>query len=176
MSENYTRGIQKILKLSKEISLKMGHTYVGSEHILLSMLNDNNGKASSTLIALGCDIDSMILTIKESLSSSNSSSTLGNLPLTRRAERILKNAYSEAEKDDKSIANQNHLLLSLSLEKDCTVNEVLISSSIDYTIIQSYLSSKENVKVIHKPHFNNKDKTSTLNLFSRNILDVFISR
>ena len=40
MSENYTKGIQRVLKISKEISLKMGHTYVGSEHFLLAVIKD----------------------------------------------------------------------------------------------------------------------------------------
>ena len=40
MNENYTKGIQKILKISKDISLKMGHTYVGSEHLLLAIIID----------------------------------------------------------------------------------------------------------------------------------------
>ena len=57
MSENYTKGIQKVLKLSKQISLKMGHTYVGSEHFILGMIDDTTGRAASTLIALGADLD-----------------------------------------------------------------------------------------------------------------------
>ena len=172
MSENYTRGVQKILKLAKESSLKMGHSYVGSEHILLSIINDNNGKASNTLISLGCDLESMKKMLNEALSSSNVRTSTDHLPLTRRAERILKNAFNEAQKNGVNVANQNHLLLSLSLEKDCTISEILISSSIDYTIIQSYLNSKKDLKIIHKQNYDSKDKTSTLDLFSRNISKV----
>ena len=169
MSENYTRGVQKILKLSKELSLKMGHSYVGSEHVLLSILNDNNGRASNTLIALGCDVQSMKKILTESLAETNVKTSTDHLPLTRRAERILKCAFNEAEKNGENVANQNHLLLAISLEKDCTVSEVFISTSIDYTIIQSYLSSKKNLKIIHKKNYDKKEKNSTLNLFSRNI-------
>ena len=169
MSENYTRGVQRILKLSKELSLKMGHSYVGSEHVLLSILNDNNGRASNTLIALGCDVQSMKKILTESLAETNVKTSTDHLPLTRRAERILKCAFNEAEKNGENVANQNHLLLAISLEKDCTVSEVFISTSIDYTIIQSYLSSKKNLKIIHKKNYDKKEKNSTLNLFSRNI-------
>tara|TARA_B100000965_G_scaffold286329_1_gene244180 strand:+ start:7901 stop:10363 length:2463 start_codon:yes stop_codon:yes gene_type:complete len=169
MSENYTRGVQRILKLSKELSLKMGHSYVGSEHVLLSILNDNNGRASNTLIALGCDLQSMKKILTESLAETNVKTSTDHLPLTRRAERILKCAFNEAEKNGENVANQNHLLLAISLEKDCTVSEVFISTSIDYTIIQSYLSSKKDLKIIHKKNYDKKEKNSTLNLFSRNI-------
>ena len=169
MSENYTRGVQKILKLAKELSLKMGHSYVGSEHVLLSIVNDNTGNASNTLIALGCDIELMKKMLNDALSSTNVRTSTDHLPLTRRAERVLKNAYNEATKNGDSVANQNHLLLAISKEKDCTVSEVFIATSIDYTIIQSYLSSKKDLKIIHKQNYDKSDKTSTLDLFSRNI-------
>jgi ATP-dependent Clp protease ATP-binding subunit ClpC len=57
MKENYTKGIQKILKYAKEESIRLGQTYVGSEHILLGVLKDKNGNAASTLIIMGCDLN-----------------------------------------------------------------------------------------------------------------------
>ena len=65
MSENYTTGIQRLLKIAKEESLKIGHSYVGSEHLLLAIIKDNKGKASNTLIADGCNVDKMKLLLKE---------------------------------------------------------------------------------------------------------------
>ena len=100
MSENYTKGIQRLLKIAKEQSLKIGHSYVGSEHLLLAIIKDSKGSASNTLIAIGCNIDKMQSLLKESLTASNVTSTLGHLPLTRRAERILKNSFIEAKTDD----------------------------------------------------------------------------
>ncbi len=147
----------------------MGHSYVGSEHILLSILNDNNGRASNTLISLGCDLETMKKSLTSSLAETNVSTSTEHLPLTRRAERILKCAFNEAEKNGENVAGQNHLLLAISLEKDCTVSEVFISTSIDYTIIQSYLNSKKDLKIIHKKNYDKNEQTSTLNLFSRNI-------
>ena len=172
MNENYTKGIQKILKISKDISLKMGHTYVGSEHLLLAIINDNSGKASGTLIALGCDLDFMDSSIKNSLKGSNNPSTIGHLPLTRRAERVLKNSFIEANKRGKSIASQNDLLISLTLEKDCTIYQIFKSSSIDSDMIKSFIDSKSNFKVIHKKNYTSNDKSSTLNTFSRNITEL----
>ena len=45
MSENYTSGIQRLLKIAKKESLKIGHSYVGSEHLLLAIIKDNKGSA-----------------------------------------------------------------------------------------------------------------------------------
>ena len=175
MSENYTKGIQEVLKLSKQISLKMGHTYVGSEHFILGMIEDTTGRAASTLIALGADLDSIKLNIQASIKTSDGVSVLGHLPLTRRAERILKNSFLESKKRLKKAANQNDLLLSISNEKDCIVSEVLKSCSIDYNLIKSYLDSKSSIKIIHKKNINSKSSTSTLDTFSRNVTKLAAS-
>ena len=67
MSENYTSGIQRLLKISKQESLKIGHSYVGSEHLLLAIIKDSKGSASNTLIAIGCNVDKMKLLLKTKL-------------------------------------------------------------------------------------------------------------
>ena len=58
MNENYTSGVQRLLKkyLNKN-PLKIGHSYVGSEHLLLAIIKDSKGSASNTLIAVGCDLE-----------------------------------------------------------------------------------------------------------------------
>ena len=106
MSGNYTKGIQKILKISKEISMKMGHTYVGSEHILLSILKDRTGKAANTLKTLGCDLISMKTNLENQIKTSNKT-ILGTLPLTRRAERVINTAYTESKANGYPLANHN---------------------------------------------------------------------
>ena len=174
MNENYTKGIQKILKISKDFSLKMGHTYVGSEHLLLAIVSDNSGKASGTLLSLGCDLDAMESSIRESLKGSNNPSTVGHLPLTRRAERILKNSFIEANKRGKSIASQNDLLISISLEKDCTIYEILKSSSIDYDMIKSFIDSKNNFKVIHKKNYKSNALAED-GIYTTNVENVFFA-
>ena len=172
MSENYTPGIQRLLKISKEESLKIGHSYVGSEHLLLAIIKDSKGSASNTLIAIGCNVDKMKLLLKESLTASNVTSTLGNLPLTRRAERILKNSFEQAKNNNRKISGQNDLLLSMLLEKDCTLNKIFNLCSVDYSIIKSYITSSNNIKIIHKKKYTEADKESTLKMFSRNISDI----
>ena len=172
MSENYTSGIQRLLKIAKEESLKIGHSYVGSEHLLLAVIKDNKGSASNTLIAVGSNVDKMKLLLKESLTASNVTSTLGNLPLTRRAERILKNSFVEAKNDNRKISGQNDLLLSMLLEKDCTLNKIFDLCSVDYSIIKSYITSSNNIKIIHKKKYTDSDKESTLKMFSRNVSDI----
>ena len=59
MSENYTKGIQRILKYAKEEAIRLGQTYVGSEHLVLGILKDSKGNASVALSIIGCNLNDM---------------------------------------------------------------------------------------------------------------------
>ena len=141
MNENYTKGIQKILKYAKDEAVRLGQTYVGSEHLLLGILKDKHGNAASTLLILGCNLNKIIKSIESVIVINDSPSNIRHLPLTRRAERILKNAYNEAKNVNNKIANQNHLLLAIAKENDGLTNDIFKSSSIDYDIIISIVKS-----------------------------------
>ena len=70
MRENFSKSIQNILKFAKERAVKFGHSYVGSEHLLLGILKDSNCKAAKLLITLGCDFEEMKQMISYDLFSS----------------------------------------------------------------------------------------------------------
>ena len=90
MSENYTKGVKRILKYSKEESIRLSTTYVGSEHLLLGIIKDADGDAYKLLSTIGCDFDKIKNQIEKEISTNNTSTSIGHLPLTRRLERILK--------------------------------------------------------------------------------------
>ena len=172
MNENYTSGVQKILKNAKKEAIRLGHTYVGSEHFLLGIIKDKNGNASNTLLTIGCDLKRMLTLIETSINSNNSTATLGHLPLTRRAERILKNASVEAKDRGSKAANQNHLLLSLCKENDGIVKDVLNSFSIDYELVDSYINTNYSFNANKSENKKADTNTPTLDMFSRNISDM----
>ena len=76
MNENFTKGTLQLLKFAKEEAIRLGHTYVGSEHLLLGIIKDNSGSAASTLVAIGCNLSKMLNFIETSINSSNATSTL----------------------------------------------------------------------------------------------------
>ena len=172
MNENYTSGVQKILKNAKKEAIRLGHTYVGSEHFLLGIIKDKNGNASNTLMTIGCDLKRMLTLIETSINSNNSTATLGHLPLTRRAERILKNASVEAKDRGSKAANQNHLLLSLCKENDGIVKDVLNSFSIDYELVDSYINTNYSFNANKTDNKKSETNTPTLDMFSRNISNM----
>ena len=183
MSENYTKGVQRLLKYAKEEAIRFGHTYVGSEHILLAIIKDKNGNAAATLSTVGCDLSKMLNFIEASINTTNTTTTLGHLPLTRRAERILKNSFNESEKRGGKATSQNDVLLSICKEKDGLSKDVLDSFSIDYDIILSYINSNIDIRKT-KPLKSISTSTPTLDMFSRNItkmaesneLDIVVGR
>ena len=144
MRENFSKGIRKILKLAKEEAVRLSHSYVGSEHLLLGIIKDNKGKAALILKSIGIDLDEMKLSIEELIKSSsanNGTFTLGHLPLTRRADRILRSSFNESKKFNQEMANQPHLLLALAKENEGVANQILSSYSIDYEILLSFVNS-----------------------------------
>ena len=166
MRENFSKGLQRILKYSKEEAVRLGHSYVGSEHLLLGLIKDKNGSAAKTLSSMGCDIQDIKSMIEEMVKPSGGTMTLGHLPLTRRAERILRGAFSEAQNSNQKIATQNHLVLALCAETDGIVSDVMNSYGIDYDIISSYLNKNQQSK---EKHTEDKSSTPTLDSVSRNI-------
>ena len=168
MRENFSKSIQNILKFAKERAVKFGHSYVGSEHLLLGILKDSNCKAAKLLITLGCDFEEMKQLISDMVKPSTGSMTMGHLPLTRRAERILRTTYAEAKKIGLDVADDTHLLLAISKETEGLANEVLLTFSIDYDLLYSYLETST-PELKNKKQKIKKSNTPTLDLFSRDI-------
>ena len=71
MAENYNQDVEKLLKIAKQEAIRMFHTYVGSEHLLLSIIKDSTGKAAKTLKILGCDLSKLKSTIEDQIKTAN---------------------------------------------------------------------------------------------------------
>lgn len=167
MKENFSKGVQKILKFAKEEAVRLGHSYVGSEHLLLGIIKDSKGNASSILTAIGCDLEEMKAMIEEMAKPSGGTMTLGHLPLTRRAERILRTTFSEAQTMEMDLANQSHLLLALSREEEGLATEILSAFSVDYDLLSTFITTGPAKK--EKKGSSKKSTTPTLDMFSRDI-------
>ena len=97
MKENFSKRVKKIIKKSKEEALRLGHSYVGSEHLLLGLVKEYYGISKKIMDVYDIDANDIITMIEDLIKPSGGTMTLGHLPLTRRAERILRNAFNEAQ-------------------------------------------------------------------------------
>ena len=146
MKENFSKRVQSIMRYAKEEAIRLGHSYVGSEHLLLSMIKKGTGVSIKLFEIYNCDLDEMCLMIEDLIKTSNDTVTLGHLPLTRRAERILRNTYNEATKLNVTVADDEHLLLAILREPEGIAFETLNAFSINYKIIRELLVEKKEFK------------------------------
>ena len=168
MNEDFTNNVQLVLKYAKEEAIKFGHSYVGSEHLVLGIIKNKNGNAVQLLEDIGCNINELEQMIEDLIKPSGTTTmSLGHLPLTRRAERIIKNSYIESKKDNQNKADDIHILLSIAKENEGIASDIFKTLEIEYELLVKFLRS--NKKVIKNLNPNEKSDTPTLDLFSRNI-------
>ena len=140
MKENFSKRVQNIMKHGKEEAVRLGHSYVGSEHLLLGLLREESGLSSKIFEIYDCDIESIRSMVEDMIKTSGGTMTLGHLPLTRRAERILKNAFNEATSLGATVSDDEHLLLAILKENDGIAFEVLNSHNLDYNSVLDLIS------------------------------------
>ena len=176
MKENFSKRVQSIIKYAKEEAIRLGHSYVGSEHLLLGMIKESAGLSIKFLEIYDCSLVDLKAMIEDMIKSSGGTLTLGHLPFTRRAERILRNSYNEAAALGSSVADDEHLLLSMLKETEGIAYEVLNAYNLDYDSVLGLMENEdidepkelEPRKTI-KP---GKSKTPALDHFSRNITNL----
>ena len=176
MKEKFSERVQSIIKQSKEEAIELGHSYVGSEHILLGLLKINSGKGKKILNMFNVDINKMINSINTKIKTSGGTLNLGHLPLTRRAERILRNSFNEASMRGDSISDDEHLLLAMLKEPEGVASRVLKSFSLDYETVSDLIISDEDNQMTEGFENSNsikeKSKTPTLDHFSKDITEL----
>ena len=115
MDDNFTPRVKDVIGYSKEEALRLGHDFIGTEHLILGLLRDGNGKAIEILETLNIDLNHLRNKV-ESLSPANQNVSFEenekkNLHLTRQAERALKTTFLEAKLFKDTSINTAHLLL-----------------------------------------------------------------
>ncbi|MDZ7344867.1 MAG: alanine racemase, partial [candidate division KSB1 bacterium] len=125
MRNNFSDRVQMTIQFSREEALRLGHDYIGPEHILLGILRDGEGLAVEILHHLGADLDKIKRAVEDAVKSTGEPTTRGNIPFTKRAEKILKMSNTEAEARKADIIGTEHLLLALIKEKNGVAAQVL---------------------------------------------------
>ena len=114
MDDNFSPKVKDVIAYSKEEALRLGHDFIGTEHLLLGLIRKWNGKAIDILNTLDINLDHLRKKI-ESLSPINPSIEISNekksLRLTKQAEKALKTTFLEAKLYQSESVNTAHLLL-----------------------------------------------------------------
>jgi ATP-dependent Clp protease ATP-binding subunit ClpC len=144
MDDNFSPRVKDVITYSKEEALRLGHDFIGTEHLMLGILRDGNGKAISILNNLSIDLDHLRKKV-EILSPPNpntiASNEKKNLHLTRQAERALKTTFLEAKVFQSTSISTAHLLLCILRNENDPTTKLLNKLKIDYdTAKEQYLS------------------------------------
>lgn len=146
MNRKFSPRVKKIIQLSREEALRLGHSYIGTEHLLLGMISDQDSLAIRVLSSLDVDIDELKYKIEATSNAEKASATsynVDNLPLNKHAEKVIKVTFLEAKLTKQSEIRPEHLMLSILKHKDNIAGRILDSFDVDYN---SYRSELEYVK------------------------------
>ena len=136
MDDNFSPRVKDVIAYSKEEALRLGHDFIGTEHLMLGLLRDGNGKAINILNALDIDLNHLRRKV-EILSPANPNVTVvsnekKNLHLTRQAERALKTTFLEAKLFQSTSINTAHLLLCILRNENDPTTKLLNKLKVDY--------------------------------------------
>lgn len=145
MDDNFSPKVKDVIAFSKEEALRLGHDFIGTEHLMLGLLREGNGKAINILDALDVDLDYLRRKV-EILSPANPNTTAAqkdkkNLHLTRQAERALKTTFLEAKLFQSSSINTAHLLLCILRNENDPTTKLLHKLKVDYDNVKEQFKS-----------------------------------
>ena len=145
MDDNFSPRVKDVITFSKEEALRLGHDFIGTEHLVLGIIRNGEGKAIDILNFLGIDLNELRRKV-ESLNPINfdndsKESTKKNLHLTRQAERALKTTFLEAKLFQSSIINTAHLLLCILRNENDPTAKIFNNMEISYNIVKDEYKS-----------------------------------
>ncbi len=123
--EKFTDKARKVLVLAQEEARGLHQPYVGTEHILLGLIQEKDGMAAQALARLNVTYDGVVQTIRQVVSIDEDADVSGHLSFTPRVKRVLESSLREAMQMGQSYISTEHLLLGLVREGDDTAMEVL---------------------------------------------------
>jgi ATP-dependent Clp protease ATP-binding subunit ClpC len=85
MEGNFSNRVQDVIRLSRDEALRLGHDYIGTEHLLLGVIREGEGIAVKILRNLGVDLYKLKKTIEDTVRAAGGTLTIGNIPLTKQA-------------------------------------------------------------------------------------------
>jgi len=120
MQNMFTDNVKRVLQLAREESGRLGHDYIGTEHLLLGLIKQGEGVAVTALINMGLDLEMLRQSIEDAVASSSTgmSMPIGQPPFTPRAKQILEDAHNEARQMKNQYVGTEHLLLALIKHKE----------------------------------------------------------
>ncbi|HLU89803.1 MAG TPA: ATP-dependent Clp protease ATP-binding subunit, partial [Cyclobacteriaceae bacterium] len=141
MEAKFSNRVKEVISLSREEALRLGHDYIGTEHLLLGMIREGEGVAVSILKKLGVPLDELRNSVERAVkgTANHNVKNLANIPLTRQSEKVLKITYLEAKIFKSQLIGTEHLLLSILRDEDNIATQILQKFDTSYDAVKEIL-------------------------------------
>ena len=174
MIYKFTNKAKKVIEIANDVSVELGHNYIGTEHILYGLVKEGEGIAAKVLNNKGITEEKVRVKIEEILGIGRDiKETLGFTPRTKR---VLENAFLEAKRIGYNFIGTEHLLLAIMKEGDCVAVRIITELNVEiskiYNEIAKVINEEESDREIKKDIERGKGSyslTPTLNQFGEDI-------
>jgi len=140
MEAKFSPRVKDVITYSREEALRLGHDFIGIEHLMLGMIRDGEGVGIRLLKKLNIDVQELRKSIESSLTpGARKSNNLANIPLVKQAEKTLKLTYLEAKTFKAVQIGTEHLLLCILKDNDNVVSKSLLKFGVDYDAVRTEL-------------------------------------
>ncbi|HAA51536.1 MAG TPA: NDP-hexose 4-ketoreductase, partial [Planctomycetaceae bacterium] len=127
MYERFTDRARKVMQLANQEAQRFNHEYIGTEHVLLGLVKEGSGVAANVLKNLDVDLRKIRLEVEKIVQSGPDMVTMGKLPQTPRAKKVIEYALEEAKNLNHNYVGTEHLLLGLLREQEGVAAQVLMN-------------------------------------------------
>ena len=175
MKERFTNKAKKALELAVMEAGEFGHNYVGTEHLLLGLLEEGSGVAAKTLSAHGVTSEKVSDLINQLIAPANPVHMMDPNGYSPKARRVLENSYRESVQFKSQLIGTEHILIAIIKEGDCVATRLLntLNVSIQKLYVDLLINMGQDVSAYRQQMENTrkreKSKTPTLDSYSRDL-------
>jgi ATP-dependent Clp protease ATP-binding subunit ClpC len=145
MEAKFSPRVKDVISYSREEALRLGHDYIGTEHLLLGLIRDGDGVAIKLLKGLNVDTAKLRRAVEDAVKGTTGTNVhIGSIPLTKQAEKVLKITYLEAKIFKSDVIGTEHLLLSILRDEDNIASQLLLQFNVNYEIFKHEVDSHKN--------------------------------
>ncbi|MFW5857544.1 MAG: Clp protease N-terminal domain-containing protein, partial [Planctomycetota bacterium] len=138
MFEKFTDRARKVIHLARQEAERLGHEFIGTEHILLGLVKEGSGVAANVLENLDVDLEKVRIEVEKYVSaSSETMSSASTLPFTPKAKKVLEFAMEEARNLEHNYIGTEHLLLGLLREQEGMAAQVLLNLNVKLEAVRA---------------------------------------
>ncbi len=179
MFERFTDRARKVMALANQEAQRFNHEYIGTEHILLGLVKEGSGVGATVLKNLDIDLRKVRLEVEKLVKSGPDMVTMGKLPQTPRAKKVIEYAIEEARNLGHNYVGTEHLLLGLLREKDGVAAQVLMNLGLKLEEVREEVLNllgagveSEGTSGEAKGEAKGKSKTPALDSFGRDLTEL----